>query len=207
MRYWTYMPDGTLWAPPAGINQAFRAQIEAKFPGYQDTPPPTTPALVYKQVREYRDRYPNIAFVPMESGAGPLPILMGGGAAQSSLRGGGGPGARGGGPNQDPIIDKFVHDYLASDLMKMNPVDGWVADPTANWVLAGGAAEPILIDSLSGAEITFAAALPARTYHAVWFDPRTGTPHDAISVSGAAGTSLTKPDTREWLLLLTPQTN
>jgi hypothetical protein len=207
MRYWTYMPDGTLWAPPAGINQAFRAQIEAKFSGYQDTPPGTTPELVYKQVREYRDRYPNIAFVPMESGAGPLPILMGGGAAQSSLRGGGGPGARIGGANQDPIIDKFVHDYLADDLMKMNPVDGWVANPERTWVLAGGAAEPVLIYSLSGGDITLAAALPAKTYKAMWFDPRTGTAHDAISVSGAAETSLTKPDTREWLLLLTPQTN
>jgi hypothetical protein len=41
----------------------------------------------------------------------------------------------------------------------------------------------------------------------MWFDPRSGTTRDAISISGAADTSLAKPDTREWLLLLTPQTN
>ena len=201
MRYWTYMPDGTLWAPPAGINQAFRAQIEAKFPGYQDTPPGTTPELVYKQVREYRDRYPNVAFVPMESGAGPLPILMSGGAAQSALRGGGGPGARGG-PNQDPIIDKFVRDYLADDLMKMNPVDGWVADPAANWVLADDRADVVLIDARSGPTLTLAKALAHGSYRAIWFDPTTGTPRDPVDLSAKAGTPISKPDEKDWLLLL-----
>ncbi|MGA1982997.1 MAG: DUF6298 domain-containing protein [Acidobacteriaceae bacterium] len=202
MRYWTYMPDGTLWAPPAGINQAFRAQIEAKFPGYQDTPPGTTPELVYKQVREYRDRYPNIAFVPMESGAGPLPILMAGGAAQSSLRGGGSPGARIGGPNQDPIIDKFVHDYLADDLMKMNPVDGWAADPAANWVLADDKADVVLIDARSGPTLTLAKALAHPSYRAIWFDPNTGTAKDPVDLSIKAGTAIPKPGEKDWLLLL-----
>lgn len=79
MRYWVYQPDGTLFAPKAGENHAFRELISTQFKGYSDTPPPTTPEQVYRQVREYRDRYPDIALVPMESGAGPLPILMGGG--------------------------------------------------------------------------------------------------------------------------------
>ena len=77
MRYWEYQPDGTLFAPDAGQNIAFRALISTHFKGYSDTPPPTTPEMVYRQVREYRDRYRNIALLPMEEGAGPLPILMG----------------------------------------------------------------------------------------------------------------------------------
>lgn len=61
MRYWEYQPDGTLFAPDAGQNRAFRELITEHFPGYTDTPPPTTPEMVYRQVREYRDRFPNIA--------------------------------------------------------------------------------------------------------------------------------------------------
>jgi hypothetical protein len=88
MRYWEYRPDGTLWAPPSGINRAFREQIQAEFPGYSDTPPATTPQQVYRAVREYRDKYPNIALMPMEEGAGPMPLLMGGAASESALVGG-----------------------------------------------------------------------------------------------------------------------
>ena len=60
-----YRPDGTLFAPKAGENHAFRAIADA-FPGYTNTPPPTTPEQVYREVREYRDRYPNVALMPME---------------------------------------------------------------------------------------------------------------------------------------------
>ena len=209
MRYWTYYSDGTLWAPPAGINQAFRAQIEAKFPGYQDTPPPTTPQLVYKQVREYRDRFPNIALVPMESGAGPLPILMAGGAAQSSLRGFA-RGAQRDGPSQDAVIDKFVASYLAHDLTQMNPVDGWVSDPTNNRVLAS--ATTLLIDTRSGPTLTIAKPLPHATYRETWvnpnpgnsvFDPNTATSRGPTVVPIQSGTTINKPDEKEWLLLLT----
>jgi len=224
MRYWEYEPDGTLFAPKAGENHAFRELISQAFPGYTDTPPPTTPEMVYKQVREYRDKYPNIALMPMENGAGPIPILMGGAASQSALVGGRPPipanpqqrasamypprsataGGRGG-DNQDRIIDTFVHTYLGRDLMKMSPKDGSVAAPERTWVLAGGAADPVVIYSLSGPNITLATALPSDTYKATWFDPRTGKAQDAQLPSAAAHTPMTKPDEKDWLLLLTPQ--
>ena len=88
MRYWEYQPDGKLWAPDAGQNLAFRKIIQTQFPGYSDTPPATTPEMVYRQTREYRDKYPNIALMPMEEGAGPIPVLMAGAASQSALVGG-----------------------------------------------------------------------------------------------------------------------
>lgn len=106
----------------------------------------------------------------MEEGAGPLPILMGGGASQSSLRGGivmppvavaNAPGIPGApprnrsasaatrGPSQDAIVDKFVSEYLANDLMKMGPQDGLIEDPAHNWVLGGEGTDLMLIDARS----------------------------------------------------------
>lgn len=230
MRYWEYQPDGTLFAPDAGQNRAFRELITEHFPGYTDTPPPTTPEMVYRQVREYRDRFPNIALLPMEEGAGPLPILMAGGASQSSLRGGiamppvaianapgipgapprartappaGAGGRRGpGGPSPDAILDKFVSDYLAADLMKMGPLDGLIEDPAHNWVLGGDSTAIILIDARSGPSLKLAKALPHATYQGMWFDPRTGTAKDAGEISGASGAVTNKPDDKDWLLLL-----
>ena len=225
MRYWEYEPDGTLFAPKAGENHAFRELISQAFPGYTDTPPATTPQMVYREVREYRDKYPDKALMPIEEGAGPIPILMAGAASQSALVGGRPPvpatpqqaasamyplrpAATPPGPNRpnpDRIMEQFVHTYLATELMKMSPKDGWVAAPEHTWVLAGDAASPVVIYSLSGDDIALAAKLPARAYKAMWLDPHTGSTKDVNTISGAAQTSIPKPDANDWLLLLTPQ--
>ncbi|MGI4793721.1 MAG: DUF6298 domain-containing protein, partial [Janthinobacterium lividum] len=234
MRYWEYRPDGSLWAPDAGQNLAFRKIIQSRFPGYSDTPPATTPEMVYRQVREYRDKYPRIALMPMEEGAGPLPMLMGGAASQSALVGGrspvpvpapgqelanarGGPQTGGAGaqttaplragdaPNSDRLVETFVREHLANVLMKMSPRDGWTAAPDRTWVLAGGAAEPVLIYSLRGPAITLTRALPADHYQAMWFDPRTGDLTTAVPASGTPGVDFKKPTEEPWLLLLQPR--
>ncbi|GAC1421353.1 MAG: DUF6298 domain-containing protein [Acidobacteriaceae bacterium] len=226
MRYWEYRPDGTLFAPRAGENHAFRELISKEFPGYTDTPPGTTPEQVYRQTREYRDRYPNVALMPMEEGAGPIPILMGGAASQSGLVGGRPPSPRpsveqsasamypsrpGAAVEQpsslspDRIIEDFVQTYLAADLMNMSPRDGWTSAPERTWTLAGGKAQPVLIYSLSGSDVTLTRALPNAAYSAIWFDPRIGSPQRMQTVSGAASTVFAKPDAKEWLLLLQPQ--
>jgi hypothetical protein len=111
------------------------------------------------------------------------------------------------GPNQvtpDRIIDHFVHTYLETELMKMAPKDGWVKAPEHTLVLAGGLSDPVLIYSLSGNDVTFANALPTKRYKAMWFDPRTGSIQDAKAVAGSGQTMVSKPDAREWLLLLQP---
>jgi hypothetical protein len=220
MRYWEYMPDGTLFAPKAGENHAFREIIARTFPGYSDTPPFTTAQLVYKQVREYRDRYPQIALMPMEAGAGPWPVLMAGAASESALEGRAPtrpptekelassmyparpvsaqvpqPAS-----NEDKVAGQFVAAHLSMVLMKMEPKDGWVSAPDANWVLAGSAAEPVVIYSLSGDAITLSKPLPAANNKAMWFDPRTG----AESAATADGLTWHKPDARTWVLLIEP---
>jgi len=220
MRYWIYLPDGSLFAPKAGENHAFRELIARTFPGYTDTPPLTTAQMVYKQVREYRDRYPQIALMPMEAGAGPWPVLMAGAASQSAhvARGGTRPptekelassmyparpvSAEVPQPasNDDKIASQFVAAHLATVLMKMEPKDGWVRVPESTWVLAGGAAEPVVIYSLAGDSIVLSKPLPAARVKGTWFDPRTG----VESATVAEGLNWHKPDTREWVLLLEP---
>lgn len=226
MRYWVYQPDGTLWAPEAGQNRAFRELISEHFPGYTDTTPPTTPEMMYREVREYGDHYPNIALVPMENGVGPVPILMAGAASQSSLRGGivmspvvppnptgiASPPPRNlaapaspverRGAQADGIVDKFVAEYLANDLMKMGPEDGMVEDGAHNWVLAGAGTSVVLIDARSGPSFKLAKALPRAGYKGTWFDPASGETKDAGTISGSTGTVIQKPDEKEWLLLL-----
>ena len=80
MRYWQYQADGSLFAPPGGQNLAFRELIRKENPRFSDTPPDTTPQQVYRAVREYHDRYPDKAIVAWHGGAGPIPVLMAGGA-------------------------------------------------------------------------------------------------------------------------------
>jgi hypothetical protein len=226
MRYWEYQPDGTLWAPDAGQNRAFRELISEHFPGYTDTPPPTTPEMMYKQVREYRDKYPDIALLPMENGVGPVPILMAGAASQSSLRGGivmpsavppnptgiksPPPRNLGAAPSPverrgaqaDAVLEKFVAEHLAEDLTKMGPVDGVVEDGAHNWVLAGDRTDAVLIDARAGTSLRLAKSLRGQQYSGLWFDLATGATKDGGVVNGASGTVIDKPDAKEWLLLL-----
>jgi hypothetical protein len=201
MRYWYYLSDGTLFAPEAGQNRAYRDMIASQFGGnYSNSGPPTTDDQVYRQVREYRDRYPHVALLPLENGAGPLPILMSGGVSLSAPRLN--QQGRGTGISNDGIIDRFIHDYLASDLMKMMPVDGLVAEPQRNWVLGGDTADALLIYSRSGGQITLAKGLAHTAYHELWFDPASGQVKEGSQISVQAGTNITKPDSKAWLLLL-----
>ena len=70
MRYWQYRPDGSLWAPQGGRNLAFREMIGIDFKRPGDTPPDTTPLQVYRQVREYHDKYPDKAIVAWNGARG-----------------------------------------------------------------------------------------------------------------------------------------
>ena len=67
----------------------------------------------------------------------------------------------------------------------------------------GGAADPVLIYSLSGSSIALTNAFQAANFKSVWFDPRTGVVQDGPAISAAGQTVIAKPDARDWLLLLT----
>ena len=201
-RYWQYRPDGKLWAPEGGRNLAFREMIAAEFKRSGDAPPDTTPAQVYRQVREYRDRFPDKAVVAWHGGAGPLPILMAGGA-QALMRNPAA-GQSQGEQSDRTKLDPFVREHLSKVLMRMSPLDGLLEDPANNWCLADARGRAVLVYTLNGPSVTLARALPRRAYAALWFDPRTGDtrPLD-VPRSWVRGTVVNKPSGEDWLLLLT----
>lgn len=202
MRYWQRQADGTLWAPRGDVNRAFREQNTVLFGKGVDTPPDTTALNVYRGVREYRDRFPDKPIVAWHGGAGPIPVLMAGGA-QVLMRNPAA-GQSQGGARDDAALNRWVRNELAGVLMQMTPRDGWLAEPDANWCLADEAGENVLIYSLAGESIRLqrALALSAAAYHATWFDPRNGQVSEARIGDGTEGATVVKPDGTSWLLLL-----
>ena len=201
-RYWQYRPDGRLWAPPGGRNLAFREMITKEFGRQGDAPPDTTPERVYRQVREYRDRFPGKAVVAWHSGAGPVPILMAGGA-QALMRNPAAGQSQGVTADRTPL-DAFVREHLARVLVRMSPRDGLLEDAARTWCLADARGDAVLIYSLAGPSVTLARTLPRGGYAGLWFDPRTGDtrPLDAPR-SLDKSTKFLKPSGEGWLLLLT----
>lgn len=200
LRYWQYRPDGSLWAPPGGTNLAFREAVARDFGKAADFPPPTTPRQLYRQVREYHDRFPDKAIVAWTGGVGPIPILMAGGA-QALLRNPTGGHAQGGVIDR-ATLDSFVTSRLAANLMKMAPRDDLLADAANTWSLCDDACRNILIYSLHGDSIAVIKPLK-KTYSGLWFNPRTGeTLAHGSSISLLKAATITKPTNADWLLLL-----
>ena len=201
-RYWQYRPEGKLWAPEGGRNLAFREMITEEFKRSGDTPPDTTPAQVYRQVREYRDRFPDKAVVAWHGGVGPIPVLMAGGA-QALMRNPAA-GQSQGEQTDRTKLDPFVREHLARVLMKMSPLDGLLEDAANNWCLSDARNGAVLVYTLAGSSFKLARALPRGAYAGLWFDPRTGDtrPLDAPR-SWGKGLTIAKPTSEDWLLLLT----
>lgn len=202
MRYWQTQPDGTAWAPRGDQNRAFREMTSEQFgPQYGDIPPPTTPWHVYRQAREYRDRFPNKAIVAWNGGAGPLPVFMAGGA-QVLMRNPASGQSQGTESDQTPF-DSFVREHLAGTLMKLSPRDNWLTEPDRNWCLADAEGKTILFYSLAGTQMTLVKKLSASLYTTIWFNPREGLCQSAeLPQSWNTGDSVIKPTPEEWLLLL-----
>ncbi len=202
LRYWQYRPDGSLWAPPGGKNEAFREAATRDFGKSMDFPTATTPLQVYRQVREYHDRYPDKAIVAWNGGVGPIPTLMAGGAQSLSRNPTGGHGQ--GGKIDRTTLDGFVQRHLAPVLMNMNPRDGLLADASNNWALADKLNDNLLFYSLSGNAISVTQPLN-KAYTGLWFDPRTGATRECDRlVSLVDKATITKPSGEDWLLFLTP---
>jgi Family of unknown function (DUF6298)/Putative collagen-binding domain of a collagenase len=201
-RYWQYMSDGTLCEPRGGQNLAFREMSAQRFgKDGGDTAPPTAPWQIYRQVREYRDRFPSRAIVAWHGGCGPIPVLMAGGA--EALVGNPASGQTAAADRNDEAFNAFVRNQLAGELAAMTPADGLLADSEHNWCLTDGK-QTWLIYSTAGDTVRVLRDVPVDACRKTWFDPRTGAIRQADSVARAAVSeaAISKPDNNAWLLLL-----
>jgi len=198
MRYWQYLPDGSLWAPRGDRNLAFREMNTIQFGTLTDHPPQTTPLLGYQQVREYRDDHPNLAVISWHGGVGSIPALMAGaanviqlyrplGTVEASM------------PRQ-PELDGFIREEISPWLMHMNPVDGMTSDPETNWCLADEGFHHVLLYSQQGDNFEYKVELLPQT-RAVWFQPESGERRKMSNLN--ATPMISKPDGRDWLLWMT----
>jgi hypothetical protein len=199
LRYWQQQSDGKLWAPRGDVNLAFREQNTVIFGRGLDTPPDTKPLFVYRGVREYRDKFPDRAIVAWHGGAGPIPVLMAGGA-HALMRN---PSA---GQSQAVVadaaaFDRFVRAELGTVLPYLAPRDGWLESPDHNWCLADKG-DNVVVYSLEGESFTLTSAFPRRRFEGTWFDPRTGKTQAMGPQRFIGGTAIKKPTAAEWLLRL-----
>jgi hypothetical protein len=189
-RYWQYLADGTLFAPDGQAKLAFRELRTEKFG--RDAVMPSKAEFVYKQVREYRDKFPDKAVITGHAGFGPMPVLMAGGAspvlAESTP-------PRAGEPHDDTALLRFVAERVADALPRMKPVDGLANDA---WCLADEG-RCWLFYSTAGDAIQLSRAIDSRGATAVWFNPRNGQMSPA-TVGGEL--RIAKPTGEAWLLLV-----
>ena len=198
MRYWQFLTDGMLFAPDGGVNRAFRQHRRYTFPESNGTKiPPSTPQLLYKQVREYRDRYPEKAIIAYPAGAGSLPILMAGGAYVVHTNDGLNLSKLG---SEEKSLYQFINRELGDNLWKMVPDDNVTEIPESNWCLTD-AGEMYLIYCLDGKSLS--ASLEKGAYSSRWFTP-IGKPlgsETKITTEGGKE-SFTPPQNQPALLLI-----
>jgi hypothetical protein len=203
LRYWWYQPDGTLYAPKGGIEVAGR--FNRGQPAAQ-----TSPEAIYRQLREYRLRYPGKALIHRidASREQTLAFLFGGGSLL--VRGMKYPDRRE--PREyeapppahiiQPTFD-FIIQHMSSRLQRMVPLDV-IRNPEHNWCLG----EPVtvyLVYALRGGPVTIDLSDAAGTYRTRWFDPRTGSLREDVSspqVKGGGVVTLTAPGNEDWILWL-----
>ncbi|MBK9990223.1 MAG: hypothetical protein IPP19_05690 [Verrucomicrobia bacterium] len=190
-RYWQYLANGSIFAPDSGGVRAFREDRVAAFG--KDAIPPGTPELVYKQVREYRDRFPTRAIIAGHAGQGPIPILMAGGAlplladysSAQPLKA----------DRDDRALIQFIRERLGPRLSELKPS----ATGNDTWLLADTTRNHCLYYSPSGKQLTLVQATNVSSYTGIWFDPKNGTMQDAQLTTEL---SIPKPTNGAWFLLI-----
>ncbi len=224
LRYWWYRPDGTLFAPEGG------RQIPARFtgafnPGWLGTSraqtqhytnrgmgriETTTTEQVYRQIREYRDRYPHKAILHQ------LPatrrqawaMLMAGGSmliGQMSYP-----------EKQDPPAYispelcseiqptyRFIRKHLATILPRMSANDKLVKSKRPTWCLTD-ANRSFLIYAVDGGEFQLDLSSAPGPFTARCFDPGTGETTEVVNgpLQGGNIVDFTAPGKQDWVLWL-----
>ncbi len=198
LSYWWYTADGELYAPAGG------QEVAGRYTG--QLPKETNPMSLYRQIREYRNRYPNIAIIqhhPIEIEKAWAFLIAGGSMIVSGMQ------YRDSAPPKQPwdppdtyIAPEesqaiqptydFIRMHLTTALPRMKPrdigdSDTWcLAESGKQYLTLSPKGDPIMID-LSNA--------PDRHFKAQWFNPHTGDLTEAKerTVTGGKKVSFTTP--------------
>ena len=222
LRYWWYKPDGSLFAPQGG------RQIPARFTGAFDPDRlasaramtnhytnrgmgaigTTTTEQVYRQVREYREKYPDKAILHhvratrQQSWA----MLMAG----ASMLVGQLPYPEKKDPptyispelcrSIQPTYD-LIRKHLSGTLPRCKPADLIVNSPSDTWCMTDGR-DTYLVYTSSGSRFQLDLSRVSGEFQAQWFDPRTGKAASADSVPAGNLAEFTPPSKNDWVLHL-----
>ena len=207
LSYWWYDADGKLYAPEGS------KEIPGRYTG--NLPGATSPASLYRQISEYRRRYPNKAIIQhhrIEVDKAWAFLIGGGSMILSGMQ------YRDSLPPKPPweppdtyiapeeslVIQPtydFIRTHLATALPKMKPV-AMAGDD--HWCLAEEN-QQYLVFAPEGGRITVdLSGVGERQLQAQWFDPRDGDLSLANGgvVKGRRTVSFDAPDNRSWVLWL-----
>lgn len=208
LRYWWYKPDGSLHAPPGGKEVAGRYSSGSEAGK-------TTPQQIYRQVREYRDKYPECAIIHTILPASreiTWAFLMGGGSmliermeyADSKTGNAWDPPSDYIAPPASAVIQPtydFIKTHLAKSLPKMKPADLVLDNQDRIWCLADPG-KTYLVYALQGGEIRLNLQAAQGDFEAKWLNPRTGELLDGGELKGGGILSFKAPDGQDWTLYL-----
>lgn len=203
LRYWWYKPDGTVYAPTGGQETPGRYASGGNASQ-------TTPEQIYRQVKEYRMRYPQKGLIHTieASRQQTWAFLMGGGSML--LRYMEYPGSSD--PEDyiapehssviQPIYD-FVNRNLGTILQKMKPADLVLNDTARTWCLSAPN-QAYLVYALKGGRIDLDLAGVSGEFEAKWLNPRNGAITDANggSIAARGAVSFQAPSHDDWALWL-----
>jgi hypothetical protein len=198
LRGWWYQADGTLYAPLGGQ--------EDQSGRYQGEIEQTTAHQLYRQVREYRLRYPNIALIHAARApdiAKQWALLTGGASLNITRLDPIAPGTSyegvTGGESFAPTA-AFIRERLGPALLTMVPTPSTVNRPDENWCLADATSGNYLIFASAGGDVKLTTPGEASAPRvARWFDPTTGDLHNA----GDNDTSTWSAPAARWALWIT----
>ncbi len=178
MKYWWYAADGSLYAPKGGVSLAPR-QHEREWKGNRKR----SDAQTARQIREYRNRYPDKAILWSAGPANGWAVLAAGGSL----------------PNLPPLSDRRLLEALPA----MKPFEPETGLAEGQWALAAPG-EHYLVYSAGGGKVRLDLSASAVTYKARWIDPRFGRISDyGDKVRGGMIVEFPAPVSGAWILWLT----
>ena len=212
LAYWWYLPDGKLYAPNGGKG------VPGRYATGNDGAKETTPYQIYRQVKEYRLKFPGKAIFHSFNATREQTIafLMGGGSiliryliypdGKSPLNTWDPPSTYIMPEESDIILPvyKFIRQNLNKELPYMTIKSIVINNTEQNWCL-GHTGRGYLIYALKGGELQVNLSQESgNRFKSIWVNPRTGEIQNANGgkVTGGKVITIKAPDANDWLLWL-----